>query len=163
MKLFSLFLGLFTFSTSVPAQDIDQERKLEIMKICEDLNTAFIAKDIAYIEDFFKDKLYLEKKGNTYLQTKEPKELIRKLYRIGRDKDYTSRISDMEIKQSLTNSSFYSASFLIEWTSTHYNENGYLFLVIDFRDNPDPIVHVCVWCTGEPLKKEDIPTLEDFL
>ncbi len=163
MKQFFLFLGLLMFSTTVPAQCLEQERKMEIMKICEDLNSAFIAKDITYVEGFFKDKLYLEKKGRTFSQVKEPKELINDIYRIWRDKEYTSRISDMEIKQSLTNSSFYSASFLIEWTGNHYNKNGYLFLVIEFRDNPDPIVHVCVWCTGEPLKKEDIPTIEDFL
>lgn len=39
----------------------------------------------------------------------------------------------------------YGVSCWQEWKSTSYNDRGYLFLMIDFRDQKKPIIHVRAW------------------
>ena len=160
-KLLSILLLLIPALKSC-ALDIDHERRIEILNICEVLNSAYNAKDLTYIEEFFKRVLYLEQNNSEKMESGNPQKLIQYLKSLWHDKGCSFKTSEITIKQSLSNADFYSVSFRQDWNSEHYSYNGYVTLIIGFGDSQTPIVHVFVWSTGDKLDIRKLPTVSDF-
>ena len=61
---------------------------------------------------------------------------------------------------------FYGVTLKQGWTSGRYHDDGYLFLLWDFRDDKAPEIHVRTWqpdkIGSKPLPKDEIFTLSDF-
>jgi hypothetical protein len=55
----------------------------------------------------------------------------------------------------------YGVSCMQQWTSSHYSDKGYLFLMMDFRNLREPVIHVRTW---QPKAFDDgqYVTLDDF-
>lgn len=56
----------------------------------------------------------------------------------------------------------YGVSCMQEWKSSIYSDKGYLFLMIDFKDQKTPIIHVRAWQPGAFAEDSSYVTLYDF-
>lgn len=56
----------------------------------------------------------------------------------------------------------YGVSCMQEWKSSNYSDKGYLFLMIDFRDQKVPIIHVRAWQPGAFAEDNTYVSLYDF-
>ena len=56
----------------------------------------------------------------------------------------------------------YGVSCMQEWKSSNYSDKGYLFLMIDFKDPKEPIIHVRAWQPGAFEEDSSYVTLYDF-
>ena len=77
------------------------------------------------------------------------------------------------VTQSRNNPDFYGVRLRQEWRSSNYSDDGYVFLLWDFRDESNPVIHVRTWqptfvntTTGQKLAEEDIfnmSSVEDLI
>ena len=60
----------------------------------------------------------------------------------------------------------YGITLRQDWRTPHYHDEGYLFLLIDFRQIDQPLIRVRTWqpeeYDGKPLAEEDIITMDQF-
>jgi hypothetical protein len=49
------------------------------------------------------------------------------------------------VTQSRNNPNFYGVRLHQEWRSSNYSDDGYVFLLWDFRDENQPVIHVRTW------------------
>ena len=56
----------------------------------------------------------------------------------------------------------YGVNLKQSWTSSNYSDQGYLFLMIDFRDEKKPVIHVRSWQPLKDTPSEEVIELGDF-
>lgn len=154
-----------------------EQERVSIISFLENYKTAFALKQYDYINSIFSsDALIITgvviktyNSDNKYLndpivrynkQTKE--EYMRKLKYSFDSKEYINiRFADNTIKKSGKYNNVYGIQIKQEYYSSNYGDTGYLFLMIDFNDSLNPIIHVRTW---QPKKNEDgsIYGLSDF-
>ena len=73
---------------------------------------------------------------------------------------------DIEVMRHPTNPNFYGVTLHQGWTSNTYHDEGYIFLLWDFRNEDAPEIHVRTWqpdrIGGKELARDEIFTLSDF-
>jgi hypothetical protein len=73
------------------------------------------------------------------------------------------------VTRSANNKNMYGVRLRQEWKSSNYSDTGYLFLLWDFADEANPVIHVRTWQPEyldkektKPFPVEDIFDLNDF-
>ena len=65
-----------------------------------------------------------------------------------------------------TNPDFYGVTLHQGWTSNTYHDEGYIFLLWDFRNEYAPEIHVRTWqpdrIGGKSLDRDEVFSLSDF-
>lgn len=56
----------------------------------------------------------------------------------------------------------YGVTLLQYWRSSSYSDSGYIFLIIDFKEQDDPIIHVRTWQPNEHVTRQEVFQLGDF-
>lgn len=56
----------------------------------------------------------------------------------------------------------YGVSCMQEWRSSNYSDKGYLFLMVDFRNQKIPVIHVRAWQPGAFAEDNSFVSLYDF-
>ena len=73
---------------------------------------------------------------------------------------------EIEVMRHPTNPHFYGVTLHQGWTSNTYHDEGYVFLLWDFRNENAPEIHVRTWqpdrIGGKELARDEIFTLSDF-
>ena len=78
---------------------------------------------------------------------------------------------EIEVMRHPTNKDFYGVTLHQGWTSSTYHDDGYLFLLWDFRDESHPQIHVRTWQPDaynkdgkgvQKIPKDEIFSLSDF-
>ncbi len=92
------------------------------------------------------------------------KEYIKHLSDVFSQKNYSLNISfeNIEIMQHPTQSDIYGITILQNWKSTTYSDEGHLFLMIDFKEEENPVIWVRAWQPEEFTKENDIIDLSDI-
>lgn len=71
-----------------------------------------------------------------------------------------------EVVQSVQNPDIYGVTLLQTWKSTHYSDQGWLFLMIDFKDDNNPQIHVRTWqpykLDNQPITRRKAFHIQDF-
>lgn len=148
----------------------DMSARYAILYFMEDYQTAYALKRLDFIDKIFSDDALIirGKKVNKisktenlfhitdYTYTTEQKdEYLETLRRQFREKDYIKlTFEDNEIREQ---SGIYKNIFWIElkqfYSSSNYNDDGYLTLMIDMRE-PDPVIKIRTWAPGKmPLQE----------
>jgi len=164
----------------------DFNRREIIIGFIENFRTAYNRKDLNYIKTVFSDQaLIITGKVVKIAQTKDV--AINRL--MGQEKiEYTTHtkseymtslkntftrnkyidveFDEIEIFRHPKNDKLYGVNLKQKWGSSTYNDTGYLFLMVDFKDEAWPMIHVRTWqpdkINGRELQKEEIFNLSNF-
>lgn len=144
--------------------DLDYARRQIIVDFIENFRTAYNRKDNAMLNSVFSDKALIitgrvvKEKPNSDLtrltlnnnrvvyikQTKQ--EYLTKLAQVFKTVKFINvKFSDIEIVEHPKFDSIYGVTLKQSWRTDRYHDEGYLFLMIDFRDSDNPLIQVRTW------------------
>lgn len=164
----------------------DFNRRQIIMDFVENFRTSYNIKDIKYIESVFSDQALIitgkvvkiapskDRAINALLGTEKityvtqtKKEYITNLKNtFARNKYIDIQFEDIDVVRHPKNDYLYGVTLRQKWGSSTYNDTGYVFLMIDFKDELHPMIHVRTWqpdsYNGKQLDKDELFNLNDF-
>ena len=160
----------------------DFRRRQVILDFVENFRTAYNRKDIVFIDHVFSENaliivgrvIKVDPDGENYLSKnfeKQKVELIRynKSEYIKHLKEVFKRnlfikvgFEDIEITQHRLYKNIYGVTLKQHWRSSTYSDKGYLFLMIDFKDEDNPKIHVRAWQPEEFTDPDSVISLGDF-
>ncbi|MDR0795688.1 MAG: nuclear transport factor 2 family protein [Tannerella sp.] len=164
----------------------DFNRRQVIVDFVENFRTSYNIKDIKYIESVFSDQALIitgkvvkiapgkDQAINSLLgtekityQTFTKKEYIQSLKNtFTRNKYIDIQFEDLDVVRHPKNDFLYGVTLRQKWGSSTYNDTGYLFLMIDFKNEMQPMIHVRTWqpdsYNGRELSKDELFKLNDF-
>ena len=164
----------------------DFNRRQVIMDFVENFRTSYNLKDIRYIESVFSDQALIitgkvvriapskDMAINALMGTEKityvtlsKKEYITNLKgTFSRNKYIDVQFEDIDVIRHSKNDYLYGVTLRQKWGSSTYNDTGYLFLMVDFKDELQPMIHVRTWqpdsYNGRPLDKDELFNLNDF-
>lgn len=144
--------------------ELDYARRQIIVDFIENFRTAYNRKDNAMLNSVFSDKALIitgrvvKKKPNSDMtrmtltnnkvvyikQTKQ--EYLAKLAQVFKTVKYINvKFSDIEITEHPKFDNIYGVTLRQLWKTNRYQDEGYLFLMIDFRDTDNPLIQVRTW------------------
>lgn len=161
------------------AEDDAQSRR-QILNYCEHLRTAYTTKDIDFIKQVFSEQAliivgnvvkprpsaegrFLDGDRVEYnIRTK--KEYVARLQKaFEQNKKIDVRFSDFRILRHPTMDGIYGVCLRQRYKSDRYKDDGYLFLLWDFRDKSMPQIHVRTWQPAATVSGDnEVITLRDF-
>ncbi len=131
-----------------------------VLDFVENFRTAYNRKDIKFIERVFSEDALIivgkqvkvkktDSPGYTY-QTKyivrNKQQYIQRLKRAFAANEYVNvRFEDIRVVRHATYQYLYGVTVKQFWKSDHYSDEGYVFLLIDLRDEDKPVIHVRTW------------------
>ena len=164
--------------------ETDAEHRRVILNYVEHLRTSYTTKDIDFLNQLFseqalivvgnvvrslpqKEKGYLAPAQVTYnVHTK--REYLEKLKLVFKaNKKIDLKFSDFHIMRHPTTPGLYGVSLRQRYTSDRYSDDGYLFLLWDFRNEAAPKIHVRTWQpywmdNHTPIPEESVFNIRDF-
>lgn len=144
--------------------ELDYSRRQIIIDFIENFRTAYNRKDNLMLNSVFSDKALIitgrvvKEKPNSDLtkmtltnnrvvyikQTKQ--EYLTKLAQVFKTVKYINvKFSDIEIVEHPKFDDIYGVTLKQDWRTDRYKDEGYLFLMIDFRDTNNPLIQVRTW------------------
>ena len=169
------------------SSDLDYTRRQIIIDFVENFRTAYNRKDIKLLNSMYSDKaliitgkVVMEKPNSdvnkmtllnnkvVYLsQTKQ--QYLQRLSNVFNKTRYINvSFSDIDVVQHPKYDDIYGVTLKQYWHTSRYSDEGYLFLMIDFRDADNPLIQVRTWqpyknSQGEVItKKDDVYHLGSF-
>ena len=158
----------------------DLRRRQMILDYVEQFRTAYNQKDIKFLNQVFCEdaliitgKVIMQRHPEGFMSQKirynkqSKQQYITNLTKVFQHSHYI-RVSfdEIEVMRHPTNPNFYGVTLHQGWTSNTYHDEGYLFLLWDFRNEYAPEIHVRTWqpdrLGGKALPKEDVFSLSDF-
>lgn len=165
-------------------EETDAERRTLILNYMEHLRTSYNTKDIDFLEQLFSENAlivvgtvvkttaetvdnYLPPTQVVYnIRSKSQYiEQLKRLFQANRTIDVT--FSNFHIMRHPTMPGIYGVSLRQGYSSDLYSDDGYLFLLWDFRDETAPKIHVRTWQPSltddrTPLPEEEILNIRNF-
>ncbi|MDD3103382.1 MAG: hypothetical protein PHY24_04110 [Candidatus Cloacimonetes bacterium] len=165
-----------------------QDRRLReiILNFLENFRTAYNRKDITYIEQVFSDDALIIV-GRVIMQNQKipdridmpglilsdgsqvefvklsKSQYIKNLRNLFTKNRFVKvEYSDFKIQQHHAKPYIYGVQLNQKWQSSSYSDEGYLFLIIDLRDEDEPIIWVRTWQPGKLINPGDAFDLADF-
>lgn len=142
----------------------DLRHRQMILDYVEQFRTAYNKKDLDFLEKIFSDdaliitgKVIKRKTGDRSAVLKEKNEIV---YTQLRKKEYLERLrtrvfpytsyirvrfSDISVSKHPTIDGYYGVMLRQGYESSNYSDEGYLFMIWDFRDEANPQIHVRTW------------------
>ena len=158
---------------------IEFGRRQVILDVIENFKTAYNRKDYDFINNIFSDNALIivgktikqaqlsdfgrldQKKVELTVKTKQQYlETLQKVFA-------TNSFIDVDFEKiNIMNHpkypQVYGVNLKQSWTSSNYSDQGYLFLMIDFRDEKKPVIHVRSWQPLKDTPSEEVIELGDF-
>lgn len=144
--------------------ELDYARRQIIVDFIENFRTAYNRKDNAMLNSVFSDKSLIitgrvvREKPNSDMtkmtlannkvvyikQTKQ--EYLSKLAMVFKTVKFINvKFSDIEIVEHPKYDNIYGVTLKQLWKTDRYQDEGYLFLMVDFRDSDNPLIQVRTW------------------
>lgn len=163
----------------------DLRRRQLILDYVEQFRTSYNQKDIHFLQQVFSDDALIIT-GKVIKQSKDGMRLPDKIqYRKQSKQQYLTNLraafarnrhirvnfDEIEVMRHPVNKDFYGVTIHQGWTSDTYHDDGYVFLLWDFRNEYAPQIHVRTWqpdaynTDGKGTKripKDEIFSLSDF-
>ena len=163
----------------------DLFRRQVIIDFVENYRTSYNRKDIDYIESVFSDnaliitgKVIREKprsdralmslgQDKVVYQKQNKQQYIKRLKKVFTRNRYINVLFDeVEVIQHPKHTDIYGVTLKQEWNADRYRDVGYVFLMIDFQDELNPLIQVRTWQPekiGERmLARDEVFDLGDF-
>jgi len=156
-----LFTKLIKDETQKQEYEVwDIENRMEIINFVEQFRTSYNKKDINFLQQVFSDDALIitgrvvKQKGSEILPGKtdiqyfkqSKKEYLNRLRgTFSRSKYIKVDFEDMKIVKHPTKKDIYGVTVLQKWNSGSYSDEGYVFMMWDFRNKKKPQIHVRTW------------------
>lgn len=162
---FHFALDDYQYGQVVLATDSQQEsrRMALLFDFLEQFRTAYNRKDMSMISTMYGDDVLIitgyvyrttgktmdyqglsQEKVEYNLYTKH--EYLTNLQKVFEKNRFVSLFfDDIRIKKHPSIGNLYSATFLQKWRSTTYNDDGWLFLAIEFLSDTEMVAHIRTW------------------
>lgn len=163
----------------------DLRRRQLILDYVEQFRTSYNQKDINFLTQVFSDdaliitgKVIRQSKDGIRLPDKiEYKKQSKQQYlanlrsAFARNRHIRVTFDEIEVMRHPVNKDFYGVTLHQGWTSDTYHDDGYVFLLWDFRDESAPQIHVRTWQPDayntdgkgtQRIPKDEIFSLSDF-
>ena len=159
--------------------ETDARRRHTILNYCEHFRTAYTTKDLDFLKQVFSDKALIIV-GNVVKPAANDNKCqaeAKVTYAIHSKKDYISRLakvftvnqkidlkfSGFRIMRHPTMDGIYGVTLRQQYKSNRYADDGYLFLLWDFRNPSMPLIHVRTWQpAGTVHSGDDVISIQDF-
>ena len=162
-------------------EEKDADNRRMILNYCEHLRTSYTTKDIDFLRQVFSDQALIivgnvvrsadnnsatgiegDEKVTFSLKTK--KEYLERLEKVfAANKKIDVKFTDFRIKRHPTIEGIYGVSMKQKYTSDRYSDDGYLFILWDFRNKSMPLIHVRTWQPAASVNGEkEIIGIRDF-
>ena len=160
---------------------IDSLRRRVILKYLEEYRNYFQDKNLEALRDIFsKDALiisgYVVKQGAKQEASKKPEiryaktskeQYISNMEKVFKRKDsITVDFDDVKIEHHPTKTNFYGVTFHQKWSSRYYSDSGYMFMLWEFEEGKQPVIHVRTWqpemVGNRKLTEDEIFKMKDF-
>lgn len=161
------------------------ERRNIIKAFVERFATAYHRKDIDFMNKVFSDDALIV--TGTVIMTKpndSSKANAKVIYNRQNKQQYLAKLrrafahnkyidvkldlidNECAVTHSQNNPNVYGVRLFQEWRSSNYNDDGYVFILWDFRDENNPEIKVRTWQptmvgTDKKIRQEDIFTIDD--
>ncbi|MDE6371143.1 MAG: hypothetical protein K2K92_06610 [Duncaniella sp.] len=161
-------------------EEPDSMNRHRILDYCEHLRKAYTAKDIDFIRQVFSDDALIiighvveSRKGDGHYMAGEEKvtysirtkeSYLRKLAEVFEaNKRINLKFSDFRIMRHPSIEGIYGVTLRQKYSSDGYADDGYLFLLWDFRTPSVPQIHVRTWQPADGIAGgDDKIDLSDF-
>lgn len=159
----------------------DLRRRQLILDYVEQFRTSYNQKDIKFLQQVFSDdaliitgRVIKQKSGDmmplpdkiTYTKHNKQQYLTHLKQVFASNKQVKVTFDAIEVMRHPANENIYGVTLHQGWSSDRYHDDGYLFILWDFKDENHPTIHVRTWqpdmFNGKALPKEDIFSLSDF-
>jgi hypothetical protein len=159
----------------------DFRRRQQMLDFIENFRTSYNRKDIKFLEKVFSEDAliitgkvikkmaggsnssgrYLNEETVKYQnQTKE--EYLKSLRVIFKYNNYLNiDFEDIEITQHPKLKTIYGIELKQSWSSSRYSDVGYVFLLIDFTNEDNPLIHIRTW-QPEKFNGQKLPDSEKY-
>jgi hypothetical protein len=159
----------------------DFRRRQQMLDFIENFRTSYNRKDIKFLEKVFSEDAliitgkvikkmaggsnssgrYLNEETVKYQnQTKE--EYLKSLRVIFKYNNYLNiDFEDIEITQHPKLKTIYGIELKQTWSSSRYSDVGYVFLLIDFTNEDNPLIHIRTW-QPEKFNGQKLPDNEKY-
>lgn len=162
------------------SSDVDYARKQIIVNFVDNFRTAYNRKDLKLLHSVYSDRALiitgkvLKEKPNSEVtrmtlnnnnvvyikQTKQ--EYLKNLENVFKNTKYINvKFDDIEVVQHPKYDDIYGVTLKQYWHTDRYHDEGYLFLMIDFRDANLPLIQVRTWQPYKNKMGEVITSEED--
>ena len=162
-------------------EEKDADNRRMILNYCEHLRTSYTTKDIDFLRQVFSDQALIivgnvvrsadnnsatgiegDEKVTFSLKTK--KEYLERLEKVfAANKKIDVNFTDFRIMRHPTMEGIYGVSMKQKYTSDRYSDDGYLFILWDFRNKSMPLIHVRTWQPAASVNGEkEIIGIRDF-
>lgn len=150
--------------------DIDEENRRHILTFVENFRTAYNRQDLDYITNVFSDQALIIV-GRVIKNTGEESafgkqveylkfsktEYVDRLERIFAQNNWIDvGFSKIEIIRHPKHPEIYGVSLTQYYNSSTYSDEGYLFLLIDFKNRDKPMIHVRTWQPTNSVSSADM-------
>lgn len=157
----------------------DARSRHTILNYCEHFRTAYTTKDIDFLRQVFSDDALIIV-GNVVKPSKAEGAISgdsRVTYALHTKKDYLERLSkvfsankkidvrfsDFRIMRHPTRDGIYGVTLRQHYKSDRYEDDGWLFLLWDFRNPSMPMLHVRTWQPAKSVNgNDDLIGISDF-
>ena len=163
----------------------DLFRRQVIVDFVENYRTSYNRKDLEYIESVFSDNaliitgkvIKVKPKSDHALRTLSHEKIVYQkrtkqqyldnLKKIFAGNKYINVLFDeVEVIQHPKWTNIYGVTLKQEWHSNRYSDVGFIFLMIDFKDENHPLIQVRTWqpekVDGKVLSRDEVFSLGDF-
>ena len=162
----------------------DIKDRMMILDYVEHFRTSYNQKDLKFLRQVFSDdaliitgkvikvrKSEMVPTGNKVIYTTQTKQqYLNNLSRAFQSNGYIKvTFDDVVIVEHPTSSGIYGVTVHQKWNTARYSDEGYVFMVWDFRNPDTPQIHVRTWQPdyvdkdrGQRLSPNDVFTLGDF-
>ena len=158
----------------------DLRRRQMILDYVEQFRTSYNQKDINFLNQVFSEdaliitgRVITQKQPEGFMTQKirynkqNKQQYLNNLRKVFKTAKYIHvSFDDIEVMRHPTNPNFYGVTLHQGWTSNTYHDEGYIFLLWDFRNEDAPEIHVRTWqpdrIGGKELARDEIFTLSDF-
>ncbi len=160
---------------------IDLNRRKMIVDFLENFRTAYTRKDIDLLRKTFSDNaliivgrvlepksdhpeymMSLGKKRVELIQYNKQQYLAQLLKSFERNAFIDVKFEEVEITKHPGFANIYGVNVKQSWRSSTYGDVGYLFLMIDFENEQQPLIHVRSWQPEKGTVREEVIELGDF-
>ena len=152
----------------------DKRRRQMILEFVENFRTAYNTKDLSYLDkvysedaliitgkvrpaddaiDLDKPQVMDSKKVNLEYSVQDKRTYLANLKRAFNRNAYINiKFDNIVVTQLTGNPGIYGVLLIQSWNSSTYSDKGWLFLIIDFKDEDNPLIWVRTW---QPLKDKN--------